>query len=535
MLAYTQGNSLWIRDLDQVEPRELLDTQEAWSPFWSPDSKCVGYESGTTLKRVSAQGGPSSTICEIPVRASLAATWGLEGAIVFGTAQEGMFEVPAQGGEPQLLAKPDQEKDNQYLRSPNFLPDGQTLLFLSFKTSDGGQEIVTLSGESRKTVLSMPGNDIRQPTYSPSGHILYSRIGPTPVIWALPFSLASLTPTGDPFPVAEGGRLPSVSSDGTLVYESVGSVASYQLAWADRDGRVEKTIGQPQEAMRRPALSPDGRRVAVTGREGGNADDIWIHDAERGTKTRLTFDPAPDTSPAWSPSGDKVAFNGGRESGAGAVTSLGDIFAKAPDGSGEDQTLVAGPLREGVPDWSPDGKYLIYRLVDPSSNTDWDQWYVPLTGDGKPTPFLQTQFREIESQFSPDSRYVAYMSNESGRFEIYVKPFLSGEGKWQVSVNGGRNPKWSMQSGELFFVEENTLMAVKVRTSPTFEASTPQKLFDGEKIGMRFDTISPTSNMYDVSADGQHFVVVRPVGAGGQTHLTIVENWFAEFRNRQQD
>ena len=315
-----------------------------------------------------------------------------------------------------------------------------------------------------------------------------------------------------------------------MVYESVGSAASYQLGWVDRNGKVEKTIGQPQEAMRRPALSPDGRRVAVTGTDGGNTD-IWIHDVERGTKTRLTFDPAQDTSPAWSPSGDQVAFNGDRESGA----AMGDIFAKAPDGSGEEQRLVAGPLPEGVADWSPDGRYLIYRVRDPGSDTEQDQWYVSLTGDGKPTPFLQTQFRETESQFSPDSRYVAYMSNESGRFEIYVKPFPGGEGKWQVSVNGGRNPKWSMQSGELFFVEENTLMAAKVRTSPTFEASTPQKLFDGEEIGMRFDTFSPTSNMYDVSADGQHFVVVRPVGAGGQTHLTIVENWFAEFRNRQQD
>ena len=226
-----------------------------------------------------------------------------------------------------------------------------------------------------------------------------------------------------------------------------------------------------------------------------------------------------------------MAFHGDRESGA----YMGDIFAKAPDGSGEEQPLVEGPLLKSTPDWSPDGKYLIYRVQDQNSNTDWDQWYVPLTGDGKPAPFLNTQFRETESQFSPDSRYVAYMSNESGRFEIYVKPFPGGEGKWQVSVNGGRNPKWSMQSGELFFVEDNTLMAAKVRTSPTFQASTPQKLFDGEEVGMRFDTLSPTSNMYDVSPDGQHFVMVQPVGAGRQTYLTIVENWFAEFRNRQQD
>ena len=271
----------------------------------------------------------------------------------------------------------------------------------------------------------MPGSGYRRPTYSPSGHILYSRLYSNPVIWALPFSLASLTPTGDPFPVVEGGRYPTVSSDGTLVYESVGSVGSYHLAWVDRDGKVEKTIGQPQEAMRRPALSPDGRRVAVTGMEGGNADDIWIHDVERGTKTRLTFDPAPDTSPAWSPSGDQIAFNNGRESN----DLLGDVFVKASDGSGEEQRLVAGPLREGVPDWSPDGRYLIYRVEDRNSNTDWDQWYVALTGNGKPAPFLQTQFREGESQFSPDGRYVAYMSNESGRFEIYVQPFPSGEGK----------------------------------------------------------------------------------------------------------
>ena len=265
MVAYRQGNTLWIRDLDQVEPRELLGTEDPWSPFWSPDSKFVGYASGTTLKKVSAQGGPSSTICEISVRMpSFAATWGTGGAIVYATAGGGMFEVPAQGGEPQLLAKPDLEKDKRRVRSPNFFPDGQTLLFLLDKTGEGGQDIVALSGESRKTVLSMPGSDIRRPTYSPSGHILYYRIGSNPVVWALPFSLASC--------IAHGGSL-SGSRRGPASQRLLGWNAGLSIGRKRR--RLSVSVGGPRRKggeNDRPATGSDEAPGSLARRPPGSGD-----------------------------------------------------------------------------------------------------------------------------------------------------------------------------------------------------------------------------------------------------------------------
>ena len=521
MVALIDRGRLWIRDLKFLESREVAGTEGAGYPFWSPDSEFVGFEAGGSLQKVPAAGGPSTTLCDLPPGAFRSATWGAAGSVVFKLSEKGLFEVSAQGGDPALKLNADPAKGETNLTTPYFLPDSRTLLFIVSQFDAGPEwKIVALSGSTRKDVLETTQTTInhsRTLAYSPSGHLIFSRRGPYPSVWAVDFSRSALAVSGEPFRVQDGAH-PSCSADGTLVYESLSHEGSgpHQLVWVDLAGKVLRTIGQPQDRMRRPALSPDGSEVAVTGNENGN-DDIWIHDTARGTKRRFTFYAGVDASPSWSPSGDRIAFDSMR-------SGLRDLFVKAADGSGEVQPLVTGPLWQAAPQWSRDGKYLLYATE--GRETAWDQWYRPLP-DGDPTPLLQTSPMEAEAKLSPDGRYVAYQSEESGRFEIYVTAFPSGEEKRLVSANGGVTPKWSGRGDELFYVEGNSLMAVDVETQQSFKIETPRKLFDGDRIGTRFSRgISP---MYDVAADGQHFVMVQSLGRERGNSVIVVQNWFAEF------
>jgi Tol biopolymer transport system component len=374
-----------------------------------------------------------------------------------------------------------------------------------------------------KEILHLPGERVYIPTCSPLGHILFGRGSPNRGIWAIPFSLSTLTVTGEPFPVARDGAYPSVSADETLLYQSraplhmaAGEVGPYQLVWVDRNGKVEGIIGQPQDQMREPAASPDGGLVAVTETEKGSWD-IWIHDAARGTKTRLTLDPKVDWRPAWSPSGDRIAF------GSGTFEKT-EIYIKASDGSGEPRALAPGQSA-GYVNWSKDGKNLTYGAHNEGSG--WDLWRLPVNDGGEPELLLRTPANERHPRISPNGRYMAYVSDESGQHEVYVRLFPTGEGRVLVSTNGGLHPKWNDRGDELFYVGDNTLMAVNVETEPIFRADIPRKLFTGEQVGTQL-TIFTQVSMYDVAPDGQRFVVVQPVGK--KPSISVVQNWSAEFK-----
>lgn len=520
MVVYIDKGRLWVRDLNRLESRDVPDTEGAYYPFWSPDSRFIGFVAGGLLRKVPVAGGPITTLCELPTGVFSGATWGGIGSVVFAIVPKGLFEVSSRGGDPALKLRADPGK-GEMPHTPHFLPDGRTLLFVMGLAGSGpAWKIVAVSESASKDVYETKARTPFVPNtlaYSPSGHLLYSRGGSSIEFWAVGFSLSSLAVSGEPFRV-QNGKNPSCSSDGTLVYQSLWYVgrAPHQLVWVDRSGKVLRTIGQRQDRMRRPALSPDGGRVAVTGNEQGN-DDIWIHDIARGTKKRLTFHPDVDASPAWSPSGDRIAFDSTR-------SGLRDIFVKAADGGGEAQPLVTGPLWQAVPEWSRDGKHLLYATR--GAGTNLDQWRRLLSGEADPAPFLQTSHVEAQASLSPDVRYAVYQSNESGRFEIYVTAFPTGEEKLLVSTNGGVTPKWSPRGDELFYVEGNSLMAVSIETRRGLRAGTTQKLFDGEQVNMQFSPLAP---MYDVAADGQHFVVVQGLGRDIGNSVIVVENWFAEF------
>jgi eukaryotic-like serine/threonine-protein kinase len=332
-------------------------------------------------------------------------------------------------------------------------------------------------------------------------------------LWAQSFSLKHFRFQGDAFRVARNATDPSVASDGTLVYRDA---VTEQLVWLDRRGVRIATVGQPVNGFYYPALSPDQRRVAVESLENENLD-LWVSDLLRGTRTRLTSHPAAEIIPVWAPAGDRVAFSSYR---AGNT----DIFARTADAGLEEKLLAASPPNERISDWSRDGQYITYSLQHPKNG--YDLWYLKRNaGRWEPHPLLQTSFNEKTPKLSPDGRYVAYLSDESGRDELYVRQFPSGEHKWLISSRGASQIRWSRTGRELFYSEAGTLIAVSVHARPEFEPGPATRLFSHTAF-----TIWQDPN-YDVSADGQR--ILLPESVGGERMIHVVQNWFAEFRDQR--
>ena len=520
------GSALWLRPLDSESTRKLEGTEGAEGGHWSPDSKSIVFGTDRELKRISLDGGNPITLCELPSQSYpfIGASWSPDGnRIVFSSGLK-LYEIAARGGEPKLLFEPEEAESNSNtaFAAPRFLPvtEGSLGLVYTFGPSPSDLKLGILdlkTGERRELVAGT------KPVYSASGHLVYQEsFDPYSGLRALPFSLETLTATGEAFPIVEAGRYPSMAQDGTLVYFDLAAGGGQNLVWRDREGKSLGTIGQAQENIGPLALSPDGKSVAVEAWEADGNRDIWVHDAVRGAKTRLTFDPARDGQPAWSPSGEQITFYSQREGGFG-------IYSKPADGSGEAVLLVDEDPGERAPDWSRDGKFVIYE------DTLDDLWYLKPKAGGEgyePVPYLRTTADERIPVFSPDGRYVAYVSSQSGRSEIYVRPFPEGGGKWQVSINGGTQPRWRRDGRELFYVEGDQLMAVSVSTAQGFSPGTPKLLFRD-----RWLRSGPPKQRYDVSADGRRFVLTEAVEGASDKPPAIraVMNWYEEFRDREQN
>ena len=523
-IAYVSGNRLWIRDFDQFEPRQISNSEGAIRPFWSPDSAFVGYGAGERIWKAPAGGGQGLAVGVAPrgITDAGGAAWQRNGRIVFTTGSSGLLEVSAQGGDSRPLLEPSPEAELDF-HHPSSLPEGRGVLFAVHRKA-GIDTLAVFSERGRKDVFQLPGQRLTNPVYSPTGHILFYRALTNLGIWALPFSLSKLEAAGEPFLAFPNGNDPSASSDGTLAFVRGAETVLTQLARANRSGQVEGAIGQPQGHGSYygffPALSPDGRRLAVVaGDISGN--EVWIHDFARDARTRLTSTSTPKHMLAWSPAGDQLAFV------AGGNTLEYTVWLRAADGTGEPQKLVQG----GTPEFSPDGKFLVYAVF--KRPDDWNLWYVPLQGDRKPVAIVQGSGWRMWPRVSPDGRYLAYLSDESGRLEVFLTRFPSGDGKWQVSVNGGYWPRWNRSGNRLFFTDQDqSILEVEVRTSPTPSLGKPVKLFARKPAAMPWAYGWPDG--FDVSADGKRFFFLQPVGTEtSATGITIVENWFAEFRNRK--
>ena len=489
---------LWVRDLDRAEPRMLEGTEGAGTPFWSSDSRYIAFDANSELKRVAVEGGRVVKLCDLPREILDGGSWSPDGTTILvstGIGAPQVFEVSSAGGTLTPFPLEGSSK-GPAVQTPVFLPEGSGPRGLIYNAgSMVSRDVLVKNLESGETHVLAEGVF---PVYSPSGHIVYQTSFSEALLWALPFSLETLQATGEPFVVAEGGVDPSVSADGTLVYRNP-EVAHQQLGWRDRQGRKMASVGQPQNEIGFPALSPDGASVAVGGLEQGGWD-VWIHQVNRSVKQRLTFFDGLDHFPVWSPSGAELAFRSHR-------SGRGDIFLISADRDGEPERLGGSDVVDSPSDWSRDGRFLLYTVRNlPGTSSDVSYLKRVQGGKFEAVPFLQSPFAEVSGQFSPDGRFVAYCSDESGQSEVYVREFPTGADRVRVSENGGCQPRWSDNGKELFYVEGSTLMAVQIDTSDEFAVVQAEPLFSDPNLAV--------NNMiriaYDVSADGQRFILRQP-------------------------
>jgi len=520
-VLFRSGDRLWVRALDEIQPFEIPGSKGAGMPFWSPDGSAVGFGVGDRLWKYQLGAKESTAIAKVGGTDQMApngAAWSADGTIVFARAgwSNELRAVSDRGGDPRTVLAPDPETEVDFHR-PSSLPEGKGILFLVDRkpmeapAKGGGHDTLAVwSSRGRKTLLQLAGEDLDRPIYSPTGHLLYVRRSNNAGIWAVPFSLERLEVTGEPFLVVPGGASPSVSSDGTLVHTRGLAGQLLQLVWVNRAGQVEGPIGQPQEDIRWPSVSPDGTRVAVTAGGNGNAD-IWVHDVLRGTKTRLTSAETRELAPQWSADGARVFFQ-----------SQSGILEVPADGAGEPRELANG--------WgatpSVDGRFLLFARPGGDA-TGQGLFYLNLAAGGEPTAFLQTPAGEYYPRLSPDGRHVAYVSDKSDRWEVYLRRFPSGEGEWPVSVDGGAWHSWSPNGDELFFVNDGTLLSVPVRTTPVLTLGTPKALFSER------DTRLEIRRGYGVAPDGRFVMVQAANPDEPRPTIVVVENWFAEFQERE--
>jgi serine/threonine-protein kinase len=522
-LAYVarQGvtQQLYLRAMDKLEARLMPGTEGASEPFFSPDGQWLVFFASGKLKKVSLNGGAPLTLGDAlqPRGASL----GSQGKIAFAASWASTIQqVPDAGGTPQALTH--FAKGENSHRWPEFLPGGNAVLFSTAMTSStwvNPQVAVHSVATGEQRVLVQLGT---QPRYALSGHLVYAQGG---TLMAAPFDPQRLALTGAAVPVVEGvlqsaisgAAQYSLSATGSLVYVP-GSIQADQrkLVWVTRNG-AEQPIAAPARAYRIPRLSPDGRRVVVAIDDEGA--QTWLYDLSRETLARLTFGGTVNQAPVWSPDGKRLAFQSNRE---GSLS----LFSQLADGSGGLERLTASESSPAANSWSSDGQLLAFVDVDPT--TGWDIWVLRLS-DRKAQPFLQAAFNENAPRFSPDGHWLAYASDESGHFEVYVQPYPGPGGKWQISADGGMEPAWNPNGRELFYRSGRKMMAVEIATQPGFTAGRPLVLFEGDYV--------PTPLQfpdYDVSPDGQRFLMLKPIEqeAAAPTQINVVLNWFEELKQR---
>ncbi len=520
-LVYVANEQLYLRGMDQLEAMPIRGTEAARGPFFSPDGQWVGFWDGGELKKVSISGGAPVTLCE--TLGFWGANWGADDVIVFGQGPDGIFQVPANGGRRELLIEMDSEKGEQAY-GPQILLGGKSVLFTLRSGGAGWNDaqilVQSLQTGERKVLIS-GGRDAR---YVPTGHLVYSH---EETLLAVPFDLSRLEVIGASVPILEGvGAAPnlgggsayfSFSNRGSLVYVPAIGAAKRALVWVDRQGDEEPLAVRPGR-YQSPQLSPNGQRLAIQVNDPGN-NDVWIHDLVRGTSSRLTFDPAPDSSPLWTPDGQRVVFRLDRNG------SVGDLFWKAADGTGQVERLTKSPNPQIPHSFSPDGKHLLFS--GPNPETLWDMGVVSMEGEPAWEPLLQTDFSEAHPKISPDGRWMVYDSDESGRTEVYVRPFPNVEdGKWQISNGGGTVPVWGPKDQELFYLKGDAMMVVRYETEPTFSVGNPKVLFTGRYI-------TDPGQQYDISPDGQKFLMMKAAEqteASAPHELIIILNWFEELK-----
>ncbi|HKW96516.1 MAG TPA: protein kinase [Bryobacteraceae bacterium] len=523
----SNGNELWVRELDSSTPQLLPGTRGATYPFWSPDSRYLAFFADGKLKKIPVAGGPPQTLCDaVDGRGGAWATGKSgEGVIIFApAAQSGIFRVPAGGGEATAITKLDTARHEASHRFPEFLPDGRHFLFVITLESMENTAIFSADIESPgdgRNIKRLMANSSRV-SYAPPGYLLFVREN---TLLAQPFDPGRLAFSGEPTAIAEhvsGGGIRntadfSVARTGVLAWRNEMKAEAYALYWVDRHGKQVPGLDF-KEPFTMPMLSPDGKRVALTSQTGNL--NIWLLDLSRGAASRFTFASGLQTTPVWSPDGKRIAFSS-------AVHAHNDLYWKDANGLSSEEALLETSYTKWPTDWSRDGRFILYEELDPKTKSDL--WVLPLFGDRKQVVFLKTPFVERQAVFSPDTRWIAYASDESGRFEVYVRPFsidstAAPGSKWQISTAGGDLPAWRRDGKELFFrAPDQHLMAVTINSGSAFQASTPEALF---ALTGPADFPFPT---FAARADGQQFLLSSPAG-DMMPPVNVCLNWLADMR-----
>ena len=518
-LVYRAGrgvtSQLFLRALDRFETTPIPGTEDADGPFFSPDGQWLGFFAGGKVKKVSLSGGTPFTLADAMLPRG--ASWGLDDTIVFSPrTPSGLVRIPAAGGvQPEEVTTLSTGEMSH--RWPELLPGGQAVLFTVWTGAgidDAHVDVQSLKTGERRVLIKGGVNG----HYLAAGFLVFARGG---AMLAVPFDVTRLEVTGPPVPMIEGVAMHpgtgaaqfSLSKSGSILFVPGGErAANTTLCWVDRKG-VAQPIPAPARGYVNPKLSPAGRRLAVGIEEG--KPGVWIYDLERDT-SMLLFRTGGVPAPSWTRDGKRVAFR----SNVGGQTGL---FWMPADGSGVPERLTTGNA-EYPGSWSLDGRVLAASGGDSKS---WDLWVLPMDGDRKPRPFLQTPFNEGGGMFSPDGRWLAYTSNESGREEVYIQAYPGSGAKWQVSAEGGVQPVWAQNGKEIFYRNQDKMMAVAVVTQPEFRASKPTLVFEG-----RYEKgIYPFIPNYDVASDGR-FLMIKSSVESAPTQLNFVQNWFEELKGR---
>jgi len=535
-VVFTNQNRLWVQLLNELEPRLLEGIDKAEAPFWSPDGEWIGYFATRKLWKVQATGGRPVAICELgdATAGGVGGSWGEDGSIVYTRGNSGVMQVTALGGEPREIL-PTAEGIGDY-HEPSALPDGRGILLVVHPQNRSPGVLAVLVDGKTSVLRDAPSPErIWSPVYAESGHIIFRRDRGQAIqgLWALPFSLDRLEPTGEPFLIAPDASAGNISQKGDLVFiHNPPGGDNDQMVWVDRSGRILEPASNQYAGLGSPSLSPDGRFLAFSAGTGQQDNDSWLRDMERGTETRLTRDSNFAFDYKWHPSGDLVysRFEPGEEGAAPA----GVFFCRIPVDGSADAVKIGPGLLGGL---SSDGSQaVVTRNKDGGPllggpGTPSDIWLVNLDGgdgndgsDGK--ILISNASANVAGPVSPDGRWLAYDSNSSGRNEIYLTRFPEGTGRWQVSLDGGEFPQWSHDGANLFFRNNDQLLEVSVGAGSSPQLGQPVVLFEAEPLMLgRGFTIGPND---------ERFVVAQPVRGDGseeprRTGIKVVQNWYREF------
>jgi len=509
-------NMLWIYELGSHGARSLPGTEGASYPFWSADGRSLAFFADAQLKKLEVSGGPVQTICDAP--SGRGGTWNKEGVIVLAPeTTAGLFRVPASGGTPTRISDFDKSRGEGSFRWPVFLPDGKHFLYLAanFTGQKGANAIFvgSLDSNEKRFVVEATSNA----AYAPPGYLLFYR---DRTLLAQPFDLKRFALVGEATVILpEIQYLPqvkraifAVSDQGLLVAQSGGEAALSQLSWFDRKGNAVGAVGKP-EVYGNVFLAPDGKSVATDKTDMASLNiDVWTQELQRDGSKRLTFDPAIDAVPIWSPDAIQLVFASNRQTYFG-------LYVKNSDGANDEKVIVQGEVGNFPSDWSRDGKYILYCRGP-------DLWFVTYP-ELKSSLFLKAPSVFRNGQFSPDGKWVAYASNETGKWEIYVTSFPDARGRWQISSGGGEQPRWRGDGKELFYLSlDGKMMAAPVTTGAHFDAGTSVTLF---QTTPRQPVLVYDLFVYDVSRDGQRFLINTQVKQAESVPMSVVLNWPAKL------